>query len=210
MNLQQILRELDGLMPDFPFARHGGSFLLMAGLPGSGKSLIVEKLQVRLACAVISTDRVRLSLRPRPTYTAAETILVYELCYHLVDRRLARGQRVIFDGTNHLAQRRQQFLSLVEQRRAPAAVCQVVAMPEIVRRRLAARNSGRRRKGDLSQADWAVYLGMAAAQEPITGPYLTLDSSCTPPEDLAEQVRAYWLGQEASERVNESVANSHY
>jgi predicted kinase len=203
MNLQQILDELDGSLPDLPFVRRGGSFLLMAGLPGSGKSLIVEKLQARLACAVISTDCVRFFVRPRPTYTAAETMLVYELCYHLVDRRLARGRRVIFDGTNHLAQRRQQFLGLGKRRRALTAVCQIVAAPEIVRQRLAARNSSSRRNGDLSQADWAVYQWMAAAQEPITDPHLTLDSTCISPEELAERVRAYWLGREASERVGE-------
>jgi predicted kinase len=111
MNLQQILDELDGSLPDLPFVRRGGSFLLMAGLPGSGKSLIVEKVQ--------------------------------------------------------------------------------------------ARNSSRRRNGDLSQADWAVYQWMAAAQEPIKDPHLTLDSTCIPPEEVAERVRAYWLGREASERVGE-------
>jgi predicted kinase len=196
MDVPQILSELDRHLPDPPFARSGGSLLLMAGLPGSGKSLIVEKMQAHLPCVVISTDCVRLFVWPKPTYAAAEVMLVYEICHRLVEGRLSRGQRVVFDGTNHLAERRQELLRLAERWGATAAVCQVQAAPEIVRHRLTMRNSLMRRNGDLSQADWAVYQGMEAAQQPISGPHLILDSTCTPPEQLAEQLQAYWLERE--------------
>lgn len=198
MDIQHLIRELDGRLPDTPFVRQGGSLLLMAGLPGSGKSLLVEKMRVHLPCVVIGTDHLRLFMRRKPTYMAAETVLVYEICHRLIDGRLARGQRVVFDGTNHLAERRQQLLRLGERRGAAKAVCQVEAAPEIVRRRLGGRNSGHRRDGDLSDADWAVYQWMVALQEPVTGPHLFLDSSCTAPEELAERLQTYWLEREAT------------
>jgi predicted kinase len=94
-------------MPASPYARPGGSLLVMVGLPGTGKSLIVENLISITPSVVISTDGVRRYMRRYPTYTAAEMMFVYEVCHRVIEQRLGRGQRVIFDGTNHEAARRQ-------------------------------------------------------------------------------------------------------
>jgi predicted kinase len=179
-----------------PPARPGGSLLVMVGLPGAGKSYVVERLQLLVPCLVVTTDRVRLFVRDRPTYTAAEMAYIYEVCYGVVDRRLGRGQRVIFDGSNYLAARRERLFAIAARRPAPFAVCHVQASEEITRQRLARRLGGDRHNGDVSDAGWSVYQWMVEAQEPVAVDHLPLDTTTTPPDDLAARLYQYWMQRE--------------
>lgn len=197
MDAHHVISEIDRALPTVPYIRPGGSLLIMVGLPGSGKSLVVEKMAAVLPCVAISTDKVRLFMRRYPTYTAAEMMFVYEVCHRLIEQRLGRGQRVVFDGTNYLAARRQQLFKLAQRRNAPVAVCLVQASEEAVRHRLSARMGAGRRDSDLSDAGWAVYQWMVQAQEPVVGPHLILDTTTSPPDLLAAQLRDYWLTCEA-------------
>ncbi len=193
MVLHSIVSDVDDLLPKSPFVREGGSLLMMVGLPGSGKSSIVEGLSKFMPFVVISTDSIRLHLRNQPTYTAAEMMLVYEVCYSIIESRLRDGQRVIFDASNYLAARREHLLKIGKRAGAPVAICSVQAAQESIRERLFKRNSGQRRKTDLSDADWSVYKWMVEAQEPVVGEHLILDTTATPPNVLAERLFYYWL-----------------
>lgn len=197
MYLHRIVADIDDRLPGSPFALHGGSLLMMVGLPGTGKSSVVEGLQRFLACAVVSTDNVRLQMRRQPTYTAAEMMLVYEVCYSIIELRLKRGQRVVFDASNYLAARRQHVASLARRCGAPLAICYAQASQEAIRERLLQRMSGSRRDGDLSDADWSVYKWMVEAQEPVVGEHLIVDTTSTPPDELARKLYDYWLKCEA-------------
>jgi predicted kinase len=168
----------------------------MVGLPGAGKSYILEKLQELVPFAVVTTDRVRRYVRDQPTYTAAEMTYIYEICYGVVNRRLERGMRVAFDGSNYLAARRRRLLEIAQMHNAPTAVCSVQASQEVTHRRLSSRKSGNRRSSDLSDAGWSVYQWMVEAQEPLSVPHLTLDTTETEPEKLAARLYDYWLAQE--------------
>lgn len=192
-----MVSEIDRNMPLAPFARPGGSLLLMVGLPGSGKSSLVRGVQELLPSFVISTDWVRRFMRQRPTYTPAEMMYVYEVCHQIIGRRLERGQRVIFDGSNYQAARRERLFATARRYDAPVAVCHVQAATDVVRQRLLMRSAGQRHNGDLSDADWAVYQWMVQAQEPIVVPHITLDTTGTPAAELAQQLSDYWLSVEA-------------
>jgi predicted kinase len=72
----------------------------------------------------------------------------------------------------------------------------VQASEAAIRQRLVARNSGKRREGDLSDADWSVYQWMVHAQEPIERPHRVLDTTNTLPDVLALQLRDYWFKRE--------------
>ncbi len=193
MDAHQAVHDVDGALPDTPFARPGGSLLVMVGLPGTGKSLIVEHLVESMPAAVISTDFVRRFMRNNPTYTAAEMMFVYQVCHQIIELRLSRGQRVIFDGTNHAAARRQQLFEIARKQHSALAVCQVQASETVIRNRLLSRKSGSRREGDMSDAGWSVYKWMVAAQEPIVHEHLILDTTENPPDKLAQKLHDYWF-----------------
>jgi predicted kinase len=198
MYLHRIVSDIDDYLPEAPFVRPGGSLLMMVGLPGTGKSSVVESLQKRLPSIVVSTDNIRLQMRNQPTYTAAEMMLVYEVCYSIIELRLKQGQRVVFDASNYLAARREHLRKVAKRVGSPVAVCYVQAAQGAIRKRLFQRNSGNRRKGDLSEADWSVYKWMVEAQEPVVGEHLILDTTSTPPDKLAERLYEYWLNCEAT------------
>lgn len=198
MYVHRVVSDIDELLPVAPFARTGGSLLMMVGLPGTGKSSVVENLQKLLPCVVISTDNVRLHVRRTPTYTAAEMMLVYEVCYSIIESRLRQGQRVVFDATNYLSARREHVIKLARRCGAPTAVCYVQASQDTIRHRLLQRSGAGRRQGDLSDADWSVYKWMVEAQEPVVEEHLIIDTTTTPPEELAKKLHDYWLHVEAS------------
>jgi len=197
MYLHRIVSDIDDFLNDAPYVREGGSLCIMVGLPGTGKSSIVESLHEHMTCAVISTDNVRLRMRNQPTYTAAEMMLVYEVCYSIIEIRLKRGQRVIFDASNYLAARRDHVAKIAKRCGAPVTVCYVQASQNAIRQRLFQRNSGKRRATDLSDADWSVYKWMVEAQEPVVGDHLILDTTSTAPAILADKLYNYWLNCEA-------------
>ncbi|MCP4357858.1 MAG: ATP-binding protein [Chloroflexi bacterium] len=198
MYLHNIVSDIDDFLPQSPYVREGGSLLLMVGLPGTGKSSVVENLQKRLPCVVVSTDNIRLLMRNKPTYTAAEMMLVYEVCYSIIEARLKQGQRVIFDASNYLSARREYLKKLGHRAGAPVAICYVQASQDIIRDRLQQRNSGRRRATDLSDADWSVYKWMVEAQEPVMGDHLIIDTTDSRATELAAQLYQYWLNCETT------------
>ena len=171
---------------------------MMVGLPGSGKSSVVENLVKLVPCVMVSTDSVRLRMREQPTYTPAEMMLVYEVCYAIIESRLRHGQRVIFDASNYLAARRQHLYNIAKRCSSPIAVCYVQASQATIRQRLIERMSEKRRKTDLSDADWSVYKWMVEAQEPVTSQHLVLDTTSTSPDELAQRLRRYWAECETS------------
>lgn len=210
MYLHSIVSDIDDYLPKAPYVREGGSLLMMVGLPGTGKSSVVEKLQKRVSCVVVSTDNIRLLMRNKPTYTAAEMMLVYEVCYSIIEARLKQGQRVVFDASNYLAARREHLKKVAQRAGAPVAVCYVQAGQDVIRERLQQRNSGNRRETDLSDADWSVYKWMVEAQEPVVGEHLIVDTSSTPADLLADELYRYWVNCEKAAASDPDIQSSSW
>jgi predicted kinase len=202
MHVERILDDIDRDLANPPFARPGGSLLIMVGLPGTGKSSVVESLQKSLPCVVISTDGVRGYVRNSPVYTAAEMALVYEACYSLIEKRLKQGQRVVFDASNSLQSRRDYLTGIANRCGAPVTICSVQASQEAIQQRLYQRINGARRKTDMSDADWTVYKWMVETQEPVVGPHLIVDTTATSSDVLAKRLYRYWLDSEANAQNN--------
>lgn len=196
MYAHRFIEDINRSLPATPFLRPGGSLLIMVGLPGAGKSYIVDHVQTRLNCTVIRTDQVRRHVREQPTYTPAEMTYIYEICYGLVDERLGRGERVVFDGSNYLAARRRRLLEVAAWHRSAVAICHVQASEAVTRQRLRERVQGDGGNGDLSDAGWSVYQWMVEAQEPVAVPHLKLDTTDVPPETLVDRLLDYWAARE--------------
>lgn len=210
MYAEQIVDDIDLELGESPSVRAGGSLLLMVGLPGVGKSSVVESLRKSLPAVVISTDGVRTYVRQSPVYTAAEMALVYEVCYSLIERRLRLGQRVIFDASNNLQARRDFLARLAGRCGAPVTICSVQASQDTIQQRLYQRINGGRRKTDMSDADWTVYKWMVETQEPVVGPHLIVDTTSTPPDVLAKRLYHYCLKSEANAQNNPDLQSPRW
>lgn len=202
MNIQEMIKEIDGSLPCVPTVRQGGSLLMMVGLPGSGKSSIVRGVRAFVDCIIISTDGVRTQLSNQPTYTPAEMSLVYEICYTLIEGRLRQGQRVVFDASNYLSARRERLFRLVRPFQTPVAVCYVQAKQEVIQLRLKERSINGRQNGNLSDADWSVYKWMLGRQEPVRRDHLVIDTTTDSCANLAQNLHQYWLKIEANAACN--------
>jgi len=193
MQFNTLVDAIDARLPNPSFTRPHGSLLIMVGLPGAGKSSIVEQMAAWCDFVVIQTDGIRKQLDSSPAYSAGEMASIYDICYALIARRLRLGQRVVFDASNYLQARRQRAIDLAVLEGGTVAICRVQASPSETYARLMAREQA---KGATSDADWAVYQWMVENQEPLTEPHLILDSSSASAEQLAHRLYDYWIKHE--------------
>lgn len=202
MDIERAAQVIDSRLPRVEHSFRKGSLLILAGLPGVGKSLIAESLQQLIPCVVVSSDLARKLVVEHPAYTEDEMSFVYKACWLVIEGRLGQGQRVVFDASNRNGEDRRRVMAIAKSLEAPAVLCHIVADENIVRQRLIGRISGSRRLGDMSDAGIGPFLWMKDVQDPIDNPSLTLDTTNSPPETLARVVKDYWL-------LREKEAESH-
>jgi aminoglycoside phosphotransferase family enzyme/predicted kinase len=144
-------------------ARRPG-LLLVGGLPGSGKSTLARAVSAQAGLEHIRTDEVRKELAGVPAeqrlgeehYSPEWTERTYAECLRRASVRLFEGGRVLIDATFAAEPRRREFLDAATRWGVPALWLLCRAEPALVRRRL------EQRRGDVSDADWDVYLQAAA------------------------------------------------
>jgi predicted kinase len=196
MDIQRAAQVIDSRLPPVESAYPRGSLLVLAGLPGVGKSMIAEGLRQLVPCVVVSTDLARKLVVERPVYSQDEMSFVYKACWLVIESRLRQGQRVVFDASNRNRDDRRRVMSIAKSLETPAVLCHIVADENVVRQRLTGRISGSRRAGDMSDAGIGPFLWMKGVQDPIDNPSLTLDTTSSPPDVLATMVKDYWLLRE--------------
>ncbi|MFE2038490.1 AAA family ATPase [Streptomyces scopuliridis] len=118
--------------------------IVMAGLPGAGKSSVAEALARRLAAPVVSVDPIEAAMwragvaRDQPTGLAA-----YVVAEAVAGGVLALGQTVIADAVNAVEAAREQWRSLADRHGVPVAFIEVVCSDPVVhRQRLEGRSRG--------------------------------------------------------------------
>ncbi|MFB7592255.1 AAA family ATPase [Streptomyces sp. NPDC056169] len=118
--------------------------IVMAGLPGAGKSSVAEALGRELAAPVVSVDPIEAAMwragvaREQPTGLAA-----YVVAEAVADGVLALGQTVIIDAVNAVEEAREQWRLLAARHGVPVAFIEVVCSDTAVhRRRLEGRSRG--------------------------------------------------------------------
>lgn len=150
--------------------------VLIAGLPGTGKSSVAQRLAERAGFRIVSSDEARkalVGLAPEARAPAAfgEGIYsrewserTYRACLERAMWHLFRGDRVLVDASFREDVQRRAFLDAARDRCVPALILLCIAPPEVVRGRLAERSPG------ASDADWSVYERMAEIwEEPSPG-----------------------------------------
>jgi aminoglycoside phosphotransferase family enzyme/predicted kinase len=147
--------------------------LLVAGLPGTGKSRLAQGLADRADCSIIRSDVVRKELAGLPSQEQSPSRLresfyslewnkrTYAECLRRAERLVFEGKRVLVDATFREEHQRQTFLGAAVRWGVPGCLLLCEANPKTVRQRLG------KRQGDASDADWSVYLHVAEAWEDI-------------------------------------------
>ncbi|MEZ4452562.1 MAG: AAA family ATPase [Nannocystaceae bacterium] len=179
----------------FDPSRSRPSLLLVAGLPGAGKSTLARNLSQETGARVIRSDVVRKRLAgidPEAAagvrlsgahYSAAWTEATYAACLEEARARLGDGEAVIVDANFRTDAQRRPFLALARELGVPARLL-VAEVPEAV---ALARIAGR--EGDASDADAEVYRRARATWEApgaeLAGLVVIVDASGPSTETLA-------------------------
>ncbi len=159
-----------GLAPGKP------KLLMLAGLPGSGKSSFARSLTKCCPFVVLESDRLRKTLVPRPEYTAVEHSRVFRACHRLIDEFVGKGYPVLLDATNLGQRNRRPVIAIARKHDAPLAIVVVTAPRQVVHERMMEREAGMDPE-TWSDAGFDVYSRMAPAWQPVRTPHFQVDTS---------------------------------
>jgi predicted kinase len=162
--------------------------VLLVGSPGTGKSRLARQLGAALDAQVVESDRVRKQLFAEPRYTGGEHAAVYGWCHTILESGLAVGRHVIFDATNLEERTRRRVYDIAERTNARLTIIWVTCPPGVVQERMLRRRQ-RRDEGDVSDADWPVYLQLRRKAEAIRRPHLVINTA-TDTETLVRRLIA--------------------
>ena len=169
----QLLARVLGQLPD-PEAQP--AFIIVSGLPGTGKSYFCRKLAERLPFLVLESDALRKSLFRSPSYSASESSHLFRTIHYLLEGLLRKGIPIILDATNLSERHRERLYNIAERLNAKLILVRVEAPPDLVQERLKAR-SEQKEVEDKSDADWSVYQKMKSTVQKIHRNHYAVDTS---------------------------------
>ncbi len=172
------------------------TWVIFAGLPGTGKSSLAKALAERLGAAILDKDRVRGALFPDALtdYSAEQDQLcmraMLEAAAYLTERR--RVKYIFFDGRTFSTQGQiEDVLLAASQARARWRILHVTCADAVAEERLARNDPGHPAKN----RDPALYRRIKQHFEPILQPKLEVDTTLGIDGELAA-VENYLKGDE--------------
>jgi predicted kinase len=176
------------------------TWVLFAGLPGTGKSTLARAIAERLAAAVLDKDRVRSALFPGPLtdYTPQQDELcmraILEAAAYLTER--ARAEYILFDGRTFSRQAHiEDVLLAAERAGARWRVVHVKCADAVAEERLAHTDPSHPAKN----RDPALYRRLKQQFEPITQAKLEVDTTAGT-DGVVTVVEDYIMGKESAPR----------
>jgi len=165
------------------------AFVVVSGLPGTGKSHFSSRLAGRLPFIILESDALRKFLFSSPSYSLSESSRLFRAIHLLIERLLKRGTPLILDATNLSERYRERLYSIADRFGAKLILVSVKAPPDVVHERLEVRRGGRD-VGSKSDADWGVYQRMKPTVQKIQRNHYVLDTSRDVTPVLDKVVRA--------------------
>ncbi len=169
----QRLSESLGQLPE-PVVKP--AFIVVSGLPGTGKSYFCRKLAKRLPFIILESDTLRKTLFPAPTYSPPESSRLFQAVHHLIEGLLKKGIPLILDATNLSERYRERLYHIADHLDAKLILVRVEAPPEVVYQRLKARSTETNSENS-SDADWAVFQRMKSSVQKISRNHFAVDTS---------------------------------
>jgi len=169
----QRLSESLGQLPE-PVVKP--AFIVVSGLPGTGKSYFCRKLAKRLPFIILESDTLRKTLFPAPTYSPPESSRLFQAVHRLIEGLLKKGIPLILDATNLSERYRERLYHIADHLDAKLILVRVEAPPEVVYQRLKAR-SAETNSENSSDADWAVFQRMKSSVQKISRNHFAVDTS---------------------------------
>ena len=150
------------------------AFIVVSGLPGTGKSHFCSRLAKRIPLVILESDALRKVLFPSPAYSIEESSYLFRACHLLVERLLEKGIPLILDATNLSERHRERLYSIADHLDVKLILVRVEAPPEVVQERLKARQREPENKSD---ADWKVYQRMRPTVQKMGRNHYAVDTS---------------------------------
>ena len=179
MDVEEVVSDAQKLkqgLKELPEPVANPVFVVVSGLPGTGKSHFSRKLGERLPSVIVESDALRRRLFRSPTYSVQESHRLFNACHRLMEELLSSGITVILDATNLLEQHRERLYHISQRLRVKLIIVQVEAPRELVLQRLQGRSRGIEPE-DNSEAGWSVYQRMRTRAERIQRNYFAVDTS---------------------------------
>ncbi|MFC1912309.1 AAA family ATPase, partial [Chloroflexota bacterium] len=152
------------------------AFIVVSGLPGTGKTYFCSKLAERLSVVILESDALRKILFPSPSYSLLESSSLFQAVHRLIEELLKKGVPVILDATNLSERYRERLYYIADRLGARLILVRVEAPPEVVYERLKARAEGTAPETN-SKADWSVFQKMKPTVQQIRRKHFAVDTS---------------------------------
>ena len=153
--------------------------VIVCGLPGVGKTTLARQLAPFVKAVVLSTDKIRKELFPRPTYSGRERRLVYDVLLMIAKYLHGANVNCILDGTFSQEKSRQEIMRKLNIPPNKFFIIECFCPEDIVISRL------KIRKHDYSDADFSIYQRMKKIYEPVKGKHITVDTSKISKSDIS-------------------------
>jgi len=157
--------------------------IVLAGLPGVGKSTVAREIARALGASWLRVDTIEAAMLKAGLPRSFKTgLAAYVVAGDLAEARLELGGDVVIDAVNAVEPARQMWRDLADARGARLTFVEVVcADPAEHRRRLAARELA---TPPLPTPTWEEVEAVALDYLPWTEPVLRLDATRPPAENL--------------------------
>jgi predicted kinase len=171
--LASDIERLDKNLGQLPEAVAKPIFIIISGLPGTGKSYFSGKLAERLPLITLESDALRKVLFAKPTYHPEESKRLFSAIHRLIEQLLKKGISLVLDATNLLERHREYFYSIADHLGVKLILVRVETPPEVVQERILQRKPSESK----SDADWRVYENMRYKVQAIGRNHYVVDTS---------------------------------
>ena len=144
--------------------------IVICGLPGTGKTFLANKLSSYVNATVLSTDKIRKELFEKPTYTAWERTLIYDVLFLLAKYLHSSGINCILDGTFNMEKSRSEVKELLNLTNDQIHIIECICPEDMSITRLLLR------KDDYSDANVSIYLKMKKIYEPVRQKHISINT----------------------------------